>query len=88
MDPTISVCITALLFKKLYLFVCFVGVLVHTHLKVRGQFVELGSLLLPCVAQVLNFSDQGFWDVPLPTEPSWSSVCIIEFDMLLSSSFC
>lgn len=62
-------------------------VLVHTHLKVRGQFVELDSLL-PCVAQVLNFSDQGFGDMPLPTEPSWSSVCIIDFGMPLSRSFC
>lgn len=88
MDPTISVCITALLFKKLYLFVCFVGVLVHTHLKVRGQFVKLGSLLLPSVAQVLNFSDEGFGDVPLLTEPSWSSVYITEFGMPLLCSFC
>lgn len=52
------------------------GIFVYAHFKVRGQFVGLGSL--PCVAQGLNLGDPGFWEMPLPTEPSWSSVCITE----------
>lgn len=78
MNPTISVCIVTLLFLKI-IFVCLVSVFVHAHLMVRGQFVGLGFLLLLCVAQVLNLGDQGFWALPLPTETSWSSVCITEY---------
>ena len=41
------------------------------HVEVRGQLIEVSSLLPPCGSQVQIPGYQAWQQVPLPTEPSY-----------------
>lgn len=40
------------------------------HMKVKRQFMEISSCILPCGSQRLDLGHQTWWPAPLPAEPS------------------